>query len=313
MHFKTSHLRLRRNYFFGLAETLAAQDFQSSCKCTCGATFMTCAAQLCLHIKLLKYTQYIYFLVDTIATSISSTLTSYPNSDIRSNNPTIQAMIQNTIASMQAQSTINIQASVNSLPIIIAIVACFAVVVTVAGTVCRFRNRRAKQGKKQQYGQATTIRIRTYENINEGIVSASECTKKRTKQQKQQNHHHQEQQQQPNMQIIAKHTNESIMHSPKNHHYENTANLLSDRRIKDAEIDGYIFPETIPQTSKSINGYEVPMKNADNIQELDGYVVMQSKKASSFPHGSYIEFNSSIGDLKITNQPQYESIPGCSH
>ena len=84
------------------------------------------------------------------------------------------------------------------------------------------------------------------------------------------------------------------MHSPNNHHYENTANLLNDRRIKDAEIDGYIFPETIPRTSTSINGYEVPMKNADNIQELDGYVVMQSQKASLFPHGSYIEFNSSL-------------------
>ena len=33
--------------FFGLAEALAAQDFQSSCACACGATFMTCAANLC--------------------------------------------------------------------------------------------------------------------------------------------------------------------------------------------------------------------------------------------------------------------------
>ena len=41
IHFKTSHLRLRHNYFFGLAETLAAQDFRSSCACACGATFMT--------------------------------------------------------------------------------------------------------------------------------------------------------------------------------------------------------------------------------------------------------------------------------
>ena len=166
---------------------------------------MTCAAHLCLHIKLLKYTQHIYFLVAITVMSISSTLTSYPNSGITSNNPTTQAMIQNIIASTQAQSTISIQASVNSLPIIIAIVACFAVVVTVAGTVFRFRNRRAKQGKKQSYGQATTIGIRTYENINEGIVSASECTYQRTKQQQQQNHHHQQQQQQqPNMQSIRK-------------------------------------------------------------------------------------------------------------
>ena len=49
IHFKTSHLRLRRNSFFVLAETLTAQDFQSSCACACGATFMTCAAHLCLY------------------------------------------------------------------------------------------------------------------------------------------------------------------------------------------------------------------------------------------------------------------------
>ena len=44
--FKTPHLRLQRKYFFGLAETLAVLDFQSSCACSCSATFMTCAAHL---------------------------------------------------------------------------------------------------------------------------------------------------------------------------------------------------------------------------------------------------------------------------
>ena len=53
--FKMSHLRLwlrlRHNYSFGLVETLAAQDFQSSCTCACGATFMTCAAHLWLQVR----------------------------------------------------------------------------------------------------------------------------------------------------------------------------------------------------------------------------------------------------------------------
>ena len=39
---------LAAQLFFGLAETLAAQDFQSSCACACGATLMTCAAHLSL-------------------------------------------------------------------------------------------------------------------------------------------------------------------------------------------------------------------------------------------------------------------------
>ena len=257
--------------------------------------------------KLLFSTQYIYFLVGTTATCISSTVTSYPNFEFTSNIPTTH--VQDTITSAQAHSTITIPGSINYLPIIIPIVVSFTVVVTVAGAVCWFRNRRAKQGKRQQSGQATIIEIRTYENMNGGIATTSECTNQRTKQQEQQNHH-QQQQHQSNQQVISKHTNESTMCSPKNHHSGNTANLRDDGRIKDAEIDGYIVPETIPQNSTSLNGYETPMKNTDNIQELDGYVVMQSKKASSFPHGSYIEFNSSTGDLKTINQSQYESIPG---
>ena len=45
-----------------------------------------------------------------------------------------------------------IQGSINSLPIVIAVIASFAVTVTAAGAVCWSRNRLAKQGKRQQSG-----------------------------------------------------------------------------------------------------------------------------------------------------------------
>ena len=55
------------------------------------------------------------------------------------------------------------------------------------------------------------------------------------------------------------------------------------------------------------------MKNADNIQELNGYVISQSTKTSSFSNDSHNEFNFCTGNLKNIYQPQYEIIPGCSH
>ena len=265
--------------------------------------------------KLIFMTQYIYFLVDTTAAmSILSTATSYPNSEITDNNPATHD--QNAITSTQAQSIATIQGSADSFPIIIAVVACFAVVVTVAGAVCWFRNRKAKQGKRQQSGRETTFGTRTYETVNGEIATASESTNQQTKQQQQNHHHHQQQQLQPNHQVFVKHTNKRKIHSPNNHHYKNTTNFQDNGHIKDVEIDGYIVPETIPQTSTSSNGYEVPMKNGDNIQELDGYVILQSTKTSSFSNDSndsHNELKFFTGNLKNINQPQYEIIPGCSH
>ena len=232
-------------------------------------------------------------------------MTSYPNSEITN--------YKNTTSLAQAQSTTTIQESINSLSIIIAVVASFAVFVSIAGAVFWFRNRRAKQGKRQQSGKKTTIGTRTFENKNEGIAAISECTKQQTKQQQQQNHPNQQQQLQPNYQACAKHANKSKIHIPNSHHYENIANFPEGGRIKDAKIGGYITSKTIPQASTSVNGYEIPLKNADNIHELDGYVVMQSIKTSSVLHDTYITFNYSASDLKTINQPQYENIPGCSH
>ena len=177
--------------------------------------------------------------------SILSTATSYPNSEITNNKPATHG--QDTIISTQAQSIATIQESANSLPIIIAVVVCFAVVVTVAGVVYWFRNQKANHGKRQQSGRETTFGTRTYENVNGGIGAASESTNQRTKQQQQQNHHHHQQQQlQPNQQVFVKHMNKRKIHSPRNHHHKNTANFQDDGHIKDAEIDGYIVPATIP-------------------------------------------------------------------
>ena len=68
-------VRLRSNYFFGLAEMLAVQDFDSSYACACGKTRMTCTTG---SGRLLMVKEAIIVktgLLDSVQASVQSTAT----------------------------------------------------------------------------------------------------------------------------------------------------------------------------------------------------------------------------------------------
>jgi len=180
-----------------------------------------------------------------------------------------------------------------SLSFIIIIVSCIVIVALIAAFVCWFRYKMAKHRKTH----SSTKSIGVYSiPVASKRLNATGYTNSRNNKN-------------TTSAYDLMHSGRNKMLNSNSHFRQNTRNPLMFYRSSD-DANGYINPETVPKSSLQLHGYEVPMKDASGIQELNGYVQMQQFKTSPFPSGSYIELNSSTKNSHAGIDSLYASIPG---
>ena len=232
----------------------------------------------------------------TITKSTPERTISIPTTITISKHNTISNYQATTIDGEELRTTTQIHYNSRLLPvpIVIAVVIIFAI--ALASVLYRFRNQRSTCGifkqRKPAVQSTSTAKASSENRAYEVIIDAKSNN--------------------PVCSSQALTQRDKKKYLPMKSISGNMVQLKKSG-MNDVDADGYVIIETIPKNSTDINGYEVPINRANTIQELNGYVVMQSMKAKPFSTGSNIEISSATNNFESTCDPSYETIKKISH